>query len=90
MDMGEKEIWAKPLNDGELAGTFHEPYGKQLETGLLLEKQTIYFADEVNIHRKEYKIRDLWQHKDIGTTERNTRHEIPAHGVLMVRLTPIK
>ena len=22
-------------------------------------KQTIYFADEVNIHRKEYKIRGL-------------------------------
>ena len=54
------------------------------------KKQTIYFADEVNIHRKEYKIRDLWQHKDIGTTKRNTRDEIPAHGVLMVRLTPIK
>lgn len=90
MDMGEKEIWAKPLNDGELAVCFMNRTENSWKLDYDWKKQTIYFADEVNIHRKEYKIRDLWQHKDIGTTERNTQHEIPAHGVLMVRLTPIK
>ena len=90
MDMGEKEIWAKPLNDGELAVCFMNRTENSWKLDYDWKKQTIYFADEVNIHRKEYKIRDLWQHKDIGTTERNTRHEIPAHGVLMVRLTPTK
>lgn len=90
MDMGEKEIWAKPLNDGELAVCFMNRTENSWKLDYDWKKQTIYFADEVNIHRKEYKIRDLWQHKDIGTTKRNTRHEIPAHGVLMVRLTPIK
>ena len=90
MDMGEKEIWAKPLNDGELAVCFMNRTENSWKLDYDWKKQTIYFADEVNIHWKEYKIRDLWQHKDIGTTERNTRHEIPAHGVLMVRLTPIK
>ena len=88
--MGEKEIWAKPLNDGELAVCFMNRTENSWKLDYDWKKQTIYFADEVNIHRKEYKIRDLWQHKDIGTTERNTRHEIPAHGVLMVRLTPTK
>ena len=78
------------MNDGELAVCFMNRTENSWKLDYDWKKQTIYFADEVNIHRKEYKIRDLWQHKDIGTTKRNTRHEIPAHGVLMVRLTPIK
>ena len=52
---------------------------KMVETG--------YFANEVNIHANEYVIRDLWKHKDIGTTAQNTKATIPAHGVLMVRLS---
>ena len=86
----KKKYGQKPLNDGELAVCFMNRTENSWKLDYDWKKQTIYFADEVNIHRKEYKIRDLWQHKDIGTTERNTRHEIPAHGVLMVRLTPIK
>ena len=34
-----------------------------------------------------YVIRDLGKHKDIGTTAQNTKATIPAHGVLMVRLS---
>ena len=44
---------------------------KMVETG--------YFANEVNIHANEYVIRDLWKHKDIGTTAQNTKATIPAH-----------
>lgn len=34
MDMGEKEIWAKPLANGELAVCFFKSYRERLETGL--------------------------------------------------------
>ena len=37
------------------------------------KKDVMYFANDVNIHKKEYTIRDLWKHKDIGTTAANTK-----------------
>ena len=87
MDMGEKEIWAKPLANGELAVCFLNRTETVWKLDYDWHKQTIYFADEVNIHKKEYKIRDLWKHQDIGTTKAHTRNEIAPHGVLMVRLS---
>ena len=87
MDMGEKEIWAKPLANGELAVCFLNRTENIWKLDYDWHKQTIYFADEVNIHKKEYKIRDLWKHQDIGTTKEHTRYEIAPHGVLMVRLS---
>lgn len=87
MDMGEKEIWAKPLANGELAVCFLNRTESVWKLDYDWHKQTIYFADEVNIHKKEYKIRDLWKHQDIGTTKAHTQYEIASHGVLMVRLS---
>jgi alpha-galactosidase len=37
----------------------------------------------------EYRIRDLWEHKYIGTTEDTLKQDIRAHGVLHVRLVPV-
>lgn len=89
MDMGEKEIWAKPLSNGELAVCFLNRTDFPWKLDYNWRAQTIYFANEVNIHANEYVIRDLWKHKDIGTTAQNTKTTIPAHGVLMVRLSKI-
>jgi len=47
----------------------------------------MYFASDVNIYKNEYTVRDLWKHKEIGTTASNTKYNIPGHGVLMVRLS---
>lgn len=87
MDMGEKEIWAKSLSNGELAVCFLNRTDFPWKLDYNWRAQTIYFANEVNIHANEYVIRDLWKHKDIGTTAQNTKTTIPAHGVLMVRLS---
>ena len=87
MDMGEKEIWAKPLANGELAVCFLNRTESVWHLDYDWRKQTIYFADQVNIHKKEYVIRDLWKHQDIGTTKKNTVCDIAPHGVLMVRLS---
>lgn len=38
----------------------------------------------------KYNIRDLWQHKIIGTTGEVLKAEIPPHCVLHVRLSPVK
>jgi Alpha-galactosidase len=90
MDMGEQEIWAKPLSNGELAVCFLNRTDNVWNLNHDWKKQTVYYATQVNIHKKEYTIRDLWKHKDIGTTASLTKASIPAHGVLMVRLSPKK
>lgn len=90
MDMGEKEIWAKPLANGELAVCFMNRTEAPWNLDYNWHAQTIYFANEVNMRLNEYKVRDLWKHKDIGTTAKNTKATIPAHGVLMVRLSKVK
>ena len=46
----------------------------------------MYCAPDVSFRKWEYTVRDLWQHKDIGKTTDRLKAEIPAHGVLMVRL----
>ncbi len=90
MDMGEQEIWAKPLANGELAVCFLNRTDNVWNLNYDWKKQTIYYATQVNIHKKEYTVRDLWKHKEIGTTASNTHATIPAHGILMVRLSPKK
>lgn len=89
MDMGEREIWAKPLDNGELAVCFLNRGDLPWNLDYDWHKQTIYFADKVNIAKYDYNIRDLWQHKDLGTTKVHTKAKIPSHGVLMVRLKKV-
>lgn len=47
----------------------------------------MYFVEDVKIKKETYIVRDLWEHKSIGTTEKNLVKSIPAHGVLMVVLS---
>ncbi len=88
MDMGEKEIWAKPLANGELAVCFLNRTETPWNLDYNWHANTIYYATDVNMSKKTYTVRDLWQHKNIGTTATHTKYKIPGHSVLMVRLTP--
>lgn len=51
MDMGEKEIWAKPLVNGELAVCFLNRTESVWKLNYDWHKQTIYFADQVNMRK---------------------------------------
>lgn len=86
MDMGDHEIWVKPLAHDELAVCFLNRTDTEWKLDYNWKKNTMYFARDVNINKNEYAIRDLWKHKVIGTTNSNTKSTIAAHGVLMVRL----
>lgn len=84
--IGQYEIWVKPLSGGELAVCF-------LNRGETVCKIDFNFSHHyfdfvgVDINRGEYKVRDLWQHKDIGDNDSGKIHfEIPGHGVVMVKL----
>ena len=86
MDMGDREIWAKPLADGELAVCFMNRGRDEWKLDYNWRDQTMYFARDVNFRKWNYSVRDLWQHKVIGHTKDRLKAVIPAHGVLMVRL----
>ncbi|MTK53990.1 glycoside hydrolase family 27 protein [Paludibacter sp.] len=88
IDMGDHQIWAKPLSNGEIAVSFLNRSDREWNLDYDWKKHTMYFATDINIYKKEYTIRDLWQHKTIGTTNHSTIHVIPGHGVLMVKLSP--
>ncbi|MCH5237235.1 MAG: glycoside hydrolase family 27 protein [Muribaculaceae bacterium] len=90
MDMGDHEIWAKPLADGEIAICFLNRADTPWKLNYEWTRQTMYFAHDINLRKHIYDVRDLWQHKNLGTTESNLVSEIPPHGVLMVRLSPKK
>ncbi|MFB6341418.1 glycoside hydrolase family 27 protein [Saccharicrinis sp. FJH62] len=87
MDMGEHEIWAKPLSNGEVAVCFLNRTDKPWKLDYDWKKHTMYFVRDVSIHRNVYQVYDVWDHKTVGDTEEQLKMEIPAHGVLMVRLT---
>jgi alpha-galactosidase len=87
MDMGEHEIWAKPLDNNEIAICFMNRTNEEWDLNYDWKKNAMYFATDINVYKNEYSIRDLWKHQNIGTTASLTRQKIPAHGVLMVRLS---
>lgn len=86
MDMGDHQIWAKPLSNKEIAICFLNRGRLTWDLDYDWNDQTMYFARDINFKKYEYVVRDLWQHKDVGTTKSNLVASIPAHGSLMVRL----
>lgn len=90
LDMGDYEIWAKPLSNGEIAVCFMNRTNQPWRLDYDWKKQTMYFATEVSVHKKVYTVFDLWEHKNIGKTSERLVKDIPAHGVLVVRLSVVK
>lgn len=87
MDMGEHEIWAKPLDNGEIAVCFMNRTEQPWMLDYDWKKQTMYFATDVKIHKQHYTVYDLWEHKFLTDTSKKLQKTVPAHGVVMVRLT---
>lgn len=90
MDMGDYEIWAKPLSNGEVAICFMNRSNLPWKLNYDWKKNTMYFVSDVKIHNQVYSVYDLWEHRIIGKTDVNLNKEIPSHGVLMVRLSKVK
>lgn len=80
-DDGDLEVWARPLADGSRAV-------------ILLNRSAAPAAVAVGWTELGYpktieaKVRDLWQHKDLGAFKGSFQATVPPHGVVMVRITP--
>jgi alpha-galactosidase len=74
---GPLEIWARPLADGSKAVGLFNRHDGPLETQM-------DFA--VLGFRGSPEVRDIWQGKDLGRVKSPYKIEIPAHGVILLRV----
>lgn len=80
MEHPGKQIWAKELSKGCWAVCFFNDSTEAVK--LRINWSNLPFL------KGDYEIRDLWQKKDIGSTDKIFEAELPSHDVIVVRLTP--
>lgn len=81
---GEKEIWAKDLEDGSKAvGLFNR--GRD-ETKVVVTREELGLSGD----SKAYMVRDLWRQKNIGPLESQFETSVPRHGVVLIKVSAIK
>jgi alpha-galactosidase len=89
------QIWIKNLEDGSVAvGLFNTAdFGKTPQSyfhwGNEPAKQFSFDFAKAGLKGK-YKIRDLWRQKDLGESDGSFSAEIAHHGVVMLRMYPLK
>jgi alpha-galactosidase len=76
----ELQVWMKPLKDGSRAVVL-------LNRSVL---QTVVSASWWRLRiAGPARVRDLWAHADLGTFTERFAATVPAHGVVMLRVTPV-
>src|SRR5437764_14435535 len=78
----ELEVWAKPLKDGARAVAL-------LNRGDSAAKITARF-DRLGLRTDSSTVREHWARADRGAFRREYAATVPAHGVTMLRVTPIR
>lgn len=77
-DNGDFEIWTKPLKNNDIAV-------------ILFNRNKMTFEYKVDWTwagiSGPYKIRDLWNHKELPSSEKNTLFTIPGHSVVFLRFS---
>ena len=76
-DDGDFEVWSKELYEGNRAVLLFNRSSKQANIGF-------GWRDIALPQYLEFKVRDLWQHKDLGTFKGRFTAQVPSHGVVMV------
>ncbi len=73
---GPLEVWAKPLEDGSMAvGLFNRG---ESQDPMTLNFKDLGFLGSVTL-------RDLWNHKELGSFRDHYTVEVPRHGVVMLK-----
>lgn len=77
---GDREIWAKPMCDGSFA------------IGLLNRDNTNAQNIKINFQQLGFNgkclVRDLWQHKDLGTFKNSFNTKVAPHQTVLLRIYP--
>jgi alpha-galactosidase len=78
----ELQVWSKPLADGSHAVAL-------LNRSMSAAKITANLS-RVGLHTDSAIVRDLWAHADRGRVGRQYSVEVPAHAVVMVKMTALR
>ena len=78
---GDLEVWSRDLAGGERAAIL-------LNRSASPQKMTLRWDDMQYPASLNAHVRDLWQHKDLGTMHGEYTVTVPSHGVAMLRVTP--
>jgi len=79
---GNKEVWVKELSDGAWGVCV-------LNGGKETTEITVNWKD-LSFLKGDYRVRDLWKKKDIGTTNENFIGTVDSHDVVLFKLSPVK
>lgn len=79
-DTGDFEVWSKQLSDGGRAVVMFNRGGSS--TNMSFTWNEIGYSSDLKV-----KVRDLWEHKDMGKFNTEYSTEVPSHGVVVVRLS---
>ena len=85
------EVWVKPLSDGNWAVTFLNRSEVAKKINFEWKKHTIKDADfgyEADFRKTVFKLKDLWENKEIGNTKKNFVSDLAPHDVITLRLIP--
>ena len=74
------QVWSKPLADGSRAVVLLNRSG--LQTVITASWRALGL-------RGSARVRDLWTHSDAGAMTDRFNATVPAHGVVMIRITPV-
>jgi alpha-galactosidase len=80
-DDGDYEVWAKEMQDGSRAVVLFNRSAADAEISVSWNE--IGYPNHLNA-----QVRDLWQHKDVGSFKEKYSALVPSHAVIMVRITP--
>ena len=86
LKQGDHETWVKTLENGKGAVCFFNRSDSPWTFDVNWPKDVTW--NDVPTWCKEYNVRDLWRHKDLGTTAQKMKFTVAPHGVVMLQLTP--
>jgi alpha-galactosidase len=82
MDHPGKQIWVKELSKGQWAVCFFNDSDEKVRIRVHWPNLSFLQGD--------HEIRDVWQAKNLGTTAKDFDGDIPAHDVILFKLSPVK
>ena len=87
------DVWVKPLFDENWAVIFLNRSDKTQKINFDWKKHIIEdndFKFILNLTSQKYNVRDLWEHIDLGNTNKIFQKELASHDVIAIKLTKVK
>ncbi|MCE7044586.1 glycoside hydrolase family 27 protein [Dyadobacter sp. CY312] len=80
LSQGSVEVWLKPLGGQGSSSKAIAIFNRG-------EKQALFKLNPIKVGiSKKSNLRDLWEHRDLGTVAQNKQFTLPKHGIIVLRV----